>query len=458
MKNLKYLLFVLLTLGFLQSNAQQGNKEELQRKTQALLREIDQVKRELAEAQKNKVASLGVVRNVEKKMKMRDEIIRNIKGEVYYVEKEIIRTYRDMDTLKTELAAVKDQYTQSVVYAYKSRSNYDFLNFLFSANSFNDALRRLSYLKTYRNYRTRKASDISRVQNELEKKAASLTVKRKEKSDALDLENEQRSELEAERLEKDKVYADFASVEGKLRKSLNNREKERKQIQNAIAAIIKREKDEALRREREEARRLAERAKAEEAARKLAEAGNADPADAGGAATASTGSTAAAKPAAKAVSAPEASNTRRTSSVLENTPEGLVVSQNFEGNRGSLPWPVDRGIITLHYGNNSVDKIVVPSDGITLETAIGAPVKAVFDGEVSSIFSVGNTQVVMIRHGKYFTTYSNLSSANVSRGQTIKTGQVIGNTASNDYGVGEVSFQIDTERSTLNPESWLKRR
>ncbi len=443
MKNFK--LFVGLIVLFLsvEGYAQTGNKEELQRKTQSLLREIDQVKKELSEAQKNKTASLGVLRQVEKKMRMRDEVIRNIKGEVYYVEKEIIRTYRDIDTLKSELGAVKDQYAHSVVYAYKNRSNYDFLNFLFSANSFGDALRRLSYLKTYRDFRTKKASDIARVQKELESKATLLTSKRKEKSDALELENEQRGELEKEKQEKDKVFTAFASQEGKLKKSLANREKERRQIQNAIAAIIKRERDEAVRREREEARRKADLAKAE-AAKKAAENPGASTTSAGTAAPAPTAATPA--------------TPRRQTSVFENTPEGLLISQNFEGNRGSLPWPIDRGVVTLNYGNNKVDKLDVPSEGITMETAIGSPVKAVFDGVVLSVFNVGNMQVVTIQHGKYFTTYSNLNNATVSRGQSVKTGQTIGSAASNDFGVGEMSFQIDTEKSTLNPSGWLRKR
>jgi len=147
--------------------------------------------------------------------------------------------------------------------------------------------------------------------------------------------------------------------------------------------------------------------------------------------------------------------------VLENSPEGLIVSQKFEENRGRLPWPVDKGIITLHFGENKIPgktkTLTVLSDGLSFETTVGAPVKAVFGGEVRSVFFVGNNQVVMIRHGKYFTIYGNLNGAVVSKGQIVTTGQVIAKAGINDEGVGEVTLQLDTETSTINPEPWIRR-
>jgi len=149
--------------------------------------------------------------------------------------------------------------------------------------------------------------------------------------------------------------------------------------------------------------------------------------------------------------------------VLENTPEGLIRSQQFEENRGSLPWPVDKCVVTLKYGTNMIPgfgsrPIEVPSDGITMEVSQGSNVKAVFEGEVNSVFPVGDRYVVMVKHGKYFTTYSNLQGIAVSKGQKVSPGQVLGRAALNDEGVGEVSFQIDTEKGTQNPEAWLRRR
>ncbi|HSC52397.1 MAG TPA: peptidoglycan DD-metalloendopeptidase family protein [Phnomibacter sp.] len=430
------------TLFFFASAQQPQSKEDLQRKTQQLLKEIENVKTDLAETQKNKKQTLGVLRNIEKKIDIRNQVIQNIKGEVYLVEKDIIKTYREIDTLKMELATLKSQYAQSVVYAYKNRSNYDFLNFLFSAGSFGDALKRVSYLKTYRSYRAQKAGDIVSTQAVLEAKIASLGGKRLEKTKALDLEGKQKTELEVEKKEKDKVIAEISSQEKQLRKSLANREKERKQLKNAIAAVIKREKDEAIKRDREEA------------ARKKAEAAK----------NANAGATAGTKP-ANTGSAPTGTTPKtvkkREESVLENTPEGLIRSQEFEGNRGSLPWPVSKGVITLHYGPNRIPTNNKPIDvvepGITIETTLGAPVKAIFDGEVRSIFNIGGSQSVMLIHGKYFSTYSNLQGVSVTKGQKVTAGQVLGKAGANDDGVGEISLQLDNEKGTMNPELWIRK-
>lgn len=425
--------------------AQQPTKEELQRRTQALLRELDAVKKDLDNTRANKKKSLGDLKQLERKIQMRNQVITNIKTEVWMVEREILKTYREIDTLKKELDVLKDQYAQSIVYAYKTRSNYDFLNFLFSSSNFSDALKRLSYLKTYRNYRTQKAADILRTNQVLNDKIQSLSLKRKEKSVALDAQAKQIAELEKEKKEKDAVVAEIQSREKELSKMYANKEKERRQMQAAIAAVIKREREEALRAERAAA---AARIKAEEEAAALRTKEDAKRIAEGKAPA----------PAPITKPAPE----KKPASVFDAAPEALLISKKFEENKGRLPWPVERGEITLRYGTNKVPAkmrdINVVSEGITWETAIGANVKAVFDGEVSSVFTIGNHKMVIIKHGRYFTTYGSLSSVNVSRGQTVTTGQVIGKAGVNDYGEGEVYFQLDTEAGQINPEPWLIRR
>lgn len=442
------LIFGLLSFSY-SAWAQQPSKEELQKRTQALLNEINEVKKNLQETQATKKQSLGALRQVEKKIQMRNQVITNMKTEVWMVEREIIKTYREIDTLKKEMNVLKDQYAQSIVYAYKNRSNYDFLNFLFSSDGFADAIKRMTYLKTYRNYRTQKADDILRTRDQLDAKIASLQGKRQEKSVAVTAQAAQMNELASEKKEKDAVVAQLQSKEKELNKIYSNKERERKQIQAAIAAVIKREKDEALRKERE-AEAARRKALADAAAKRKAE----------DAKLVAEGKPVPAAPVEKepvTVSIP----TGRAPSALESTPEGMIVSQKFEENRGRLPWPVDKGIITLHYGTNKIPgktkTISVPSDGLSIETAIGAPVKAIFDGEVRSVFNVGDKQLVMVRHGKYFTTYGNLSTASVSKGQKVSAGQVIGKAGINDEGVGEVYLQLDTETTTTNPEPWLRR-
>lgn len=438
---LKMLVFIVVLVSgalFAQAQQQQPSKEELQKRTQALLSEIESVKKSLEETQANKRQSLGQLKQVERKIGMRTQVITNIKTEVWMVEREMLKTYREIDTLKKELGLLKEQYAQSIVYAYKNRSNYDFLNFLFSSTGFADAIKRMTYLKTYRNYRTQKAVDITRANQLLVSKIESLKGKRTEKEVAVSEQAKQMAELEKEKKEKDAVVSQLQSKEKELNRIYTNKEKERKKIQAAIAAVIRREKEDAIRKEREA-----------EAARKKATAdANAKLAAAG-------------KPVPTTPSEPARTVTKRAPSALESTPEGMIVSQKFEENKGRLPWPVDKAIITLHFGSNKIPgktkTITVPSDGLTIETTVGAPVKVIFDGEVRSVFNIGDKQLVLVRHGKYFTTYGNLSSASVSKGQKLTAGQVIGKAGINDEGVGEVTLQLDTETSAINPEPWLRR-
>jgi murein hydrolase activator len=420
-----------------------GGKEEMQRKTQELLREIETLRQTQASVQKNKKQTLGVLRAIERKIDIRTEVINSIKGEVFYVEKDILHTYRDIDTLKRELNTLKAQYAQSIVYTYKNRSSYDFLNFLFSAAAFSDALKRMNYLKTYRSFRTQKAAQIGRTKLLLETKVASLTGKKQDKNQALQEQNAQMSVLEQDKREKDLVVSQLKAKENDLLVAMRRKEDERRKIQSAIAAVIKREKDEALKRERAEA---AKRKAAQDAAQK------ANPSAASGTGNSGTSSV--------VVKAPP--KRTREASVLENTPEGLVSSQNFEQNKGRMPWPVEKALVRLHYGNNVIPgktrNLTIPSSGITIETVEGAPVKAIFEGEVAGVSNIGNMTVIIIKHGKYFSTYSNLQSPSVSKGERVSTGQPIGRAGVGDDGVGSIDLQIDDDKRSFNPEVWVRGR
>ena len=135
-----------------------------------------------------------------------------------------------------------------------------------------------------------------------------------------------------------------------------------------------------------------------------------------------------------------------------------VLDASFERNRGSLPWP-SNGVVLIHYGSYTIPGTKPPikgeNPGVTIGTQVGAPVKAVFEGEVTLVTYLDDKQAVFIKHGKYFTVYSNLSSVNVQRGQKVKTSEVIGKAGSNDDGQGEVSLILMKENNNVNPELWL---
>ncbi len=426
------------------SFAQPPTKEELQRKNAQLAKEIADIRADLDKARGDKKVTLGLLTQLNQSIAKRNQVISNIKGEVYYIEKDITKTYREIDTLKKELDTLKVQYAKSIVYAYKNRSNYDFLNFLFSAGNFNDAIKRLSYLKTYRQYREQQAGRIRKANEILDAKAKSLTVKRGDKKNALTEQSNQMNELEQDKKKKDQALNIIKSQESQLSASIAKKEKQRQQNAANISRIIREEiaKQEAIR--RAEAKR-----KADDLARQKAEAAKAN--------QNTTASNTTVVPKTVASAAPK--KTQRAPSVLEETPEGLVTSQEFEKNKGSLPWPVSQGTITIPFGNSTLPgtNIKVISDGITIETSKGATVKSIFQGEVISVYAIGGNQTVIIKHGKYFTTYANLGSVSVSRGQKVTTGQAVGSAGEDDDGTPEVELRVDTEHGPINPSAWIRR-
>ena len=430
-------LIILLFFVGLCSVGYAQNRSELEKQRAEIQREIEQVRRSLNETTKNRKASLGQLTLLQRKLRLRESAIKNINQQIYSIQSTINQSRNEITRLKRELDTLKVQYEKSVVYAYKNRSNYEFLNFIFSASSFNDALKRVEYLKTYRNFRAQHADDILNTQALLQQKIAGLEKSREEKDDVLKKQQQEKLVLVEEKKEKDEIVSKLKSREKELSRELTAKRNADNKLKSAINAAIAREAK--LARERELA--AIKKKEAEEKA-KLAASGAAP-------ATAEPKK----EEVVKAEEKKEAAPVKK--SVFEATPEGAIISDNFEKNKGRLPWPVDAGHIKTPFGNYGIPgtRLVNVNPGLTIETAPGATVKAVFGGDVSSVFSIEGVSVVLVRHGKYFTTYSGLSSVSVSKGQTVTAGQAIGKAQT-----GEIDFLLLQENNNLNPESWLQKK
>lgn len=417
------------------------SKEELQRKTSDLKREIDNLNNSLAAIKKNRKGALVTYNLIRNKIVARERLVQNINREVRVLDDNIYLSTVEINKLRKELDTLKLEYGKSLVFAYKNRSNYDYLNFIFSAATFNDAVKRITYLKSYRQYREQQVDNINKTQNILQQKVASLNSNKTQKSQSLQEQNKQIIDLEKDKKEQNQEVSKLKSQENELATQIRKREKERVQMQNAIAAAVRREQAEARKKALAVAKLKAdeERKRRETAANNPSNSNNKD------------------EPVA--VEKPKASS--RTYSPFESTEEGKAASINFESGRGRLPWPVDAGFVSIHFGRYHIPETTLygQSDGITISLPVGASVKAISDGEVASVFDLGGEQAVLVRHGKYFTTYSHLASVNVSRNQQLRAGTVIGRSAANDDGEGEVLFMVSNERGqALDPEGWLRRR
>ena len=415
----------------------QQSSSELKKKQSAIQKEINDLKKTLNETKKYKKQGLAQYNLVQKKIRLRENQITNINQQINYIQGDINLSNREISKLNSELDTLKMQYAKSVIYSYKNRSNYDFLNFIFSAGSFNDALRRVAYLKSYRNYREEQASIIQRTQLQLQQKISGLNENKFKKREALQEQSLQMRVLEDDRKEKETVVKKLKSREKELMKDMAYKRKQDLNLRSAINAAIKREI--AKEREKQRLADLAASKKAAEANKKV--------------------KTNSSNNVGEAPKRNTASTTTKSTSVFDNRPELKALSDNFEKNRGNLPWPVSAGNISMHFGPQVYmgGDLKYNNPGITIEASEGSSVKAVFDGEVTYIINIGSVQGVIIKHGKYFTTYSNLESVNVSKGQQVKIGQVVGKLAGKEEGRGELEFLITNERSeNVDPEKWLR--
>lgn len=426
------------------------DKAELEKKRKQTLQEIDILNDQYNEIKKNKKQSIGQLTLIQNKIRLRNEVISTINKQVRAIDGDINTSYIEMRRLQKDLDTLKMNYAQNVVYAYKNRSSYDFLNFLFSATSFNDAVQRVSYMRAYRNYRAQQLDAIIKTEELYKQKITQLTNNRKQKSVVLQDQNKEMGELVKDKQEQDEVVKNLKYKEKEISKNISAKRKQAQSLQASITAIINREIA-AARKEAEMKAKADAKAKAEADAKAKADAKNNAPANTNPSTTVTVPATT-----PKTTTAPVV---KKTESYLEYNKEDLALGNSFETNKGKLPFPVDNGYVAIGFGPYVVPgtNIKGTQDFITIASPAGTGVKAVFDGEVVSVFDVGGMSAVTVRHGKYFTTYSNLSSVNVSKGQNIKTGQTVGRVGTNLDGEGQIDFILSRENQFLNPASWLRR-
>ncbi len=421
--------------------AQPQSREELEKQRNQLKKEIEETEKLLNKNKLQTKENLLQYNLISRKVNLQDRVIDNINRDLNVLDNNMYKISKDIRRYDKLLDTLKQEYAKSMVYAYKNRSSYDFLNFIFSAASFNDAMKRIAYLKSYRNYREMQGDNIRRTQVLRKNKIVDLGETKQEKNKVLDVQSKEMAVLEAQQKEKDRILFELKKQGKQLNKQIVAKQKQMQKVNNAIALAIKRAQEEAKREALARANAEKERLRLEERnARKTSEK----------------------EPGTSAKrDVPVKSESRtpvKSESVLLN-PDNIALNANFEKNRGSLPWPLDRGMVLMHFGKNSLPSgSIMDVTSLTISSDIGSSVKAVFDGTVTAVQPVEDMTVVIIQHGRYFTTYSNLNGVTVRKGQDIKTGQVLGRVAANFDGVGAIDFYISNESSNYDPEKWLRRR
>lgn len=419
MKSLKCIFF--LFFFSLASQAFAQSSSDLRRQKEALTREIESLNRSLNQTANNKNLSLKEIRALNAQIRLREKKINVINSEVKLLDNQISDNTNTVRSLQSQLNKLKKEYAAMVLFAFRNQSAYNKLMFIFAAENFNQSYKRLKYLQQFSEYRKKQARYIEGTQKDLNVKIVELDRNKQEKNNLLSDQQKEKKTLGIQKNSKSKVLTSLTTQEKKLKQELTQKQKESARLNRAIQNAINREIEEARRRAEAEAKAELAKAKAENRA------------------------------------APDARPVASGSSILSATPESAKLSSDFLGSRGNLPWPVSNGMVIEDFGNHTIGRnVTVENNGVDIKTAPGSQVRAVFAGEVAAVQNISGSYAVLIRHGEYFTVYSNLKSVSVSRGQKVTLKQSIGVVITDPVdGTTEVHFEVRKGATPLNPSSWL---
>ena len=432
-----YIILVLVLLALVNpvycQKTKGKSKKQLQSEITSLQKEISTANQLLKKTKKDKEMTLNEVSILDKKIKQREQLIKAYNEQIAVLDEEINAGQSNIKTLNSDLSKLRKEYAKMITFANKNRSHYDKLGFVFASKDFNQAFRRLRYIREFSDARKVKMDQIATTERRISGEVEASQQAREEQAALLKDEKAQQEALKKEKEELNKQVAKLKKKEGNLQQDIKNKQQQTQKLQKAIDDIIAEE----IRKANAEA----ERKRKEEANKKAA--ANKDKG----------------KTATTTAPSPSASSKEKGMAL---TPAEKTLSSSFVSNKGKLPWPVERGVISSSYGKHASvvsSKVTVTNNGIDIATTEGAKARAVFDGEVASVAKlVGSNTVVIIRHGEYFTVYSNLENVTVKRGDKVKTKQNIGTVHTNkNENKTELHFELLKEQSRQNPANWLSK-
>jgi murein hydrolase activator len=392
-----FCLMIFLFFPVIISTAQ--NKSELEKKRKQKEQEIEYTKKLIEEVSNRQRESVQSLQILKKQIENRMSLMSTISSEISFLDEDIVQNMDIIESLERDLNNLKEEYARIVRFAYKNRNTYNKLGFIFSAQTFNQSYKRFKLLQNYTEYRKNQFKLIDETQKSIKNKLNELNFQKLQKAYLLSREESEKTDLENDQGKQSQLLGTLKSRERDLRKQL--REKER------IAEELNRQIEEIIRREIAQAKK-----------------------------------------------------TTKTKTEYGLTPEAQLLSLDFEKNRGKLPWPVEKGIISETFGKHehpTLKGVFTINNGIDIQTNKEAMARAIFDGEVSNVISIqGIHNVVIVRHGEYFTVYSNLDDVFVRKGDKIKTKQVLGKVhTSNQNGNTELHLEIWKNTTKLDPATWL---
>lgn len=374
-------------------------KEDLEKRKGKTQEEIAYTNRLLEETQKKKQNSLNRVRILNRRIQLRNQLLQSINQEILLYTEEIGQKKNLITELESDMELVKRQYEMLVQFAFWNKNKNDRLMFILSADNFNMAYKRMKYIQQYTRHRKEQALLIRSMQNELRVEIGELEKIVLQKETLALQKAGENRTLERERRNKDIMVTELSGQEEELKEKIAKNIKIARRLEKEIAAII----------------------------------------------------------------TAEASKGRSKNMYDQLTPEEKLISDNFQGNKGKLPWPTERGVVTSRFGKHQhavLKQVTVQNDGIDISTVQGAEARALFGGVVSKVVAIlGANNTVIIRHGNFLTVYQNLVNVRVKPGDRVTVKQVLGTVFTEEESNSTMlHIEIWKELNKQNPEDWLSRK
>ncbi|WNM19703.1 murein hydrolase activator EnvC family protein [Flavobacterium capsici] len=412
-KKIVYIFFLCLTS---MAWSQPTKQEQLEERKAKIQQEI-QEKQELLNSMKNKEKTVVSQLMIQKeKIGLKEKLIKTTEKQTKLLNDDIYNNQLQINKLNKDLEKLREDYAEMIRKSYKSRSEESRAMFLLSSENFLQAYKRAQYMKQYASYRKAQGIEIKEKTEKLNKVTNEIKVQKSEKEKLIAANEKEKQALEQEKQEQEKIAKQIQKDKKSIIAEIKKKQQETKKIDAQIQKLIR----EAI----------------AEANRKTA----------------------------KASSGSKSSSEKKA---IENsvnivlTPEGKIISDNFKSNKGRLPWPVEKGAITLGYGEQPhpvFRTLTVYNSGIEITTESGANAKAVFDGEVSQVqLTSPQKKTVIIKHGDFFTVYNNLSTVNVREGDKVSAREVIGKIRTDGDGKTILKFMISQNTTYFNPTPWLSK-
>lgn len=400
MNNLFRFLVVCMLLIFCNELSAQ-TQSQLEAKRLAVEKEIQQINQILKNTKKQESSLIEQANYLEEQIRVTEKLIKVNNQEANFLTSKINENTNKIDKLRKDLEILKKEYANLIVKSYQSRSNQNRIMFLLSSENFRQAFKRVQYMQQISDYRQKQGELIEIQTKELKDLNTSLFQQKKEKETVLSKNRLAKNNLLEDKKKQVALIAEIRKNEKKYTADIKNKQREVVRIEKEIDKLI----NEVI---------VAENKK--------------------------VGST--------------------SSSVYKLTPAGEALAKDFEKNKGKLPWPVERGLLTMRYGVNKSHinaNLKVISNGIRIETDEGAHAKSIFDGEVAVISLIrGANPMVLVRHGNYLSIYKNISEIYVKPHQKVKAGDKIGKIGKDPAsGKTILTFVLAKNKNKLDPAEWI---